>query len=96
MLLVATSAGKAILSQLPLPAFLREKSDTEKLEASIAETQGKVDTALAGMEITLHRELYEHARQFGPVSQHEMDYDAWPLPDYVRKHLTDRSSTSWW
>lgn len=96
VLLIATSAGKAILSQLPLPGFLREKSDTEKLEASIADTQGKVDAALAEMEITLHRELYDHACKHGPLSQRDMDYDAWPLPDFVRDHLTDRSSTSWW
>lgn len=96
VLLIATSAGKKILSSLPLPGFLREKSDTEKLEARIAETQGKVDDALAGMEVTLHRELYDHARQFGPVSGANLDYDAWPLPDFVRRHLGDQNSTSWW
>lgn len=96
VLLVATSAGKKILSSLPLPGFLREKSETEKLEASISETQTKVDVALADMDITLHRELYDHARKFGPVTQRDMDYDAWPLPAYVRDHLTDKTSTAWW
>ncbi|MEO0930718.1 MAG: hypothetical protein AAFY14_08710, partial [Pseudomonadota bacterium] len=62
----------------------------------IAETQDKVDQALAQMEVTLHRELYDHARKHGPVSQRDMDYDAWPLPAFVRDHLTDASSTSWW
>ena len=94
---IATSVGQAIWSVVPRRPRLRKSvSDEERLEASIAETQGKVDSALAAMEITLHRELYDHARQFGPVSQDQMDYDAWPLPDYVQKHLTDRSSTSWW
>jgi len=96
VLLVATSAGKKILSALPLPGFLREKSDAEKLEANIADTQGKVDAALAEMEITLHRELYDHARKHGPLSQRDMVYDAWPLPSFVRDHLSDESSTSWW
>lgn len=96
VLLVAMSAGKLVWSALPLPGFLREKSDGEKLESSILETQGKVDQALAGMEVTLHRELYDHARKFGPVSQRDMDYDAWPLPSFVRDHLSDASSTSWW
>ncbi|PJI92290.1 hypothetical protein BC777_1135 [Yoonia maricola] len=96
VLLVATSAGKKIWSSLPLPSFLREKSDAEKLEASITETQGKVDAALAEMEITLHRELHDHARRHGPVPRRNLDYDAWPLPSYVRDHLSDRTSTSWW
>ncbi|MDX8349520.1 hypothetical protein SLH49_16170 [Cognatiyoonia sp. IB215446] len=96
VLLVAMSAGKLVWSALPLPGFLREKSDGEKLENSIAETQGKVDQALAGMKVTLHRELYEHARKFGPVSQRDMDCDAWPLPDFVAQHLNNGTSTSWW
>ncbi len=96
VLLVAMSAGKMVWSALPLPGFLREKSDGEKLESNISETQTKVDTALAGMEVTLHRELYDHARKFGPISQRDMDYDAWPLPAFVRNHLTENGSTSWW
>lgn len=96
VLLVAMSAGKLVWSALPLPGFLHEKSDGEKLESSITETQGKVDQALAGMQVTLHRALYDHARKFGPVSQRDMDYDAWPLPAFVTEHLTDRTSTSWW
>ncbi len=96
VLLVALSAGKAVWSALPLPGFLRGKSDDAKLEDSIAETQDKVDQALAGMAVTLHRELYDHARKFGPVALRELDYDAWPLPAYVRDHLTDKTSTAWW
>lgn len=96
VLLVAMSAGKMVWSALPLPGFLREKSDGEKLESSIAETQGKVDAALATMEITLHRELFDHAYRGAPASRRDLDYDAWPLPAYVRQHLTDEASTSWW
>ena len=96
LLLVATSAGRAIWTSLPLPGFLREKSDAEKLEATIADTQGKVDAALSEMEITQHRELYDHARKHGPLSQRQLDCDAWPLPSFVREHLTDLASTSWW
>ncbi|MEO1638992.1 MAG: hypothetical protein AAFU41_07055 [Pseudomonadota bacterium] len=97
VLALATSAGGAIWARLPnRPRFRKTVSPEEKLEARIAETQGKVDAALAGMEVTLHRELYDHARKFGPVAGGDLDYDAWPLPDYVRKHLTDQASTSWW
>lgn len=96
VLLVAVSAGKAIWSALPLPGILRAKSDDAKLEDSIAETQSKVDQALADMEVTLHRVLYDYARKWGPISQRDMDYDAWPLPAFVTAHLTDKTSTSWW
>ena len=97
VLLVALSAGKMVWSALPLPGFLRGKSDGEKLEQSISETQGKVDQALAEMEVTLHRELFDHAFQDGSSrSRRDLDYDAWPLPAFVAKHLTDQASTSWW
>lgn len=97
VLLVALSAGKMVWSALPLPGFLRGKSDGEKLESSIEETQAKVDQALVDMEVTLHLELYQHAcRDAGQGSRRQMDYDAWPLPAYVANHLTDQESTSWW
>ncbi len=97
VLLVALSAGKMVWSALPLPGFLRGKSDGEKLERRIEDTQTKVDRALEEMEVTLHQELFEHAFKHGPAgSRREMDYDAWPLPDFVSQHLTDKKSTSWW
>ncbi len=96
VLLVALSAGKLVWSALPLPGFLREKSDGEKLESSISDTQRKVDVALADMDVTLHRELCDHAYRGAPGSRRDLDYDAWPLPEYVRQHLTDNTSTSWW
>jgi len=88
VLLVALSAGKMVWSALPLPGFLRGKSDGEKLEQSISETQSKVDQALAEMEVTLHRELFDHAFQDGS-SRSRRDL-------FVAKHLTDQASTSWW
>ncbi len=97
VLLVALSAGKMVWSALPLPGFLRGKSDGEKLERSIEDTQTKVDRALEEMEVTLHQVLFEHAFKDGaPGSRREMDHDAWPLPDFVSQHLTDKKSTSWW
>ena len=86
-----------VWSALPLPGFLRGKSDGEKLENSIAETQAKVDRALADMEVTLHRDLHSHAFRDGACgSMRDVDYDAWPLPGYVSAHLADKTSTSWW
>lgn len=97
VLLVALSAGKMVWSALPLPGFLRGKSDSEKLESSIEETQAKVDQALVDMEVTLHRTLFDHAFKDGtPGSRRALDYDAWPLPTFVAEHLTDKQSTSWW
>lgn len=97
VLLVGMSAGKMILSSLPLPNIFQEKSDETKLEDSIAQTQSKVDEALEGMEVKLHRELWSHAwRGATPGSMSGMDKDAWPLPDQVRQHLHDGKSGSWW
>lgn len=97
VLLVATSAGKMVWDALPVPGFLRGKSDAAKLEDSINATQAKVDTALAEMEITLHKDLWAHAwRGTTPGRMVGIDYDAWPLPAYVTEHLTDGTSTSWW
>jgi hypothetical protein len=100
VLLVALSAGKLVWSALPLPRFLRDKSDGEKLESSIEETQAKVDQALTDMDVTLHLELYQHAyRNASPGSRRELDYDAWPLPEFVTRQMRDdgpHQSTSLW
>jgi hypothetical protein len=100
VLLVALSAGKMVWSALPLPGFLRGKSETEKLESSISETQGKVDRALEDMEVTVHRDLRKHAHKGMPTaSLHNVDDDAWPLPEFVATHLEDKvpsASLSWW
>lgn len=97
VLLIALSAGRIVWDALPLPKLFRGKSDATKLEDSIQDTQDRVDKALAGMTIVLHRELWTHAyRGSAPGRMVGMEYDAWPLPDYVRQHLADGTSTSWW
>lgn len=98
VLTIATSAGSAIWSALPnRPRLRRTKTEEEKLEDSIAETQGKVDGALAAMEVTLHPELHRHAyRGTRPGPRTGMETEAWPLPSFVSEHLNDKQSTSWW
>jgi len=97
VLLVATSAGKVVWSALPIPRFMRGKSDAEKLESEIAETQSKVDAALAAMDVTLHSALRQHAFKGCPaVGAGDVVQDAWPLPAFVTEHLADKKSTSWW
>ncbi len=88
LLLVATSAGSAVWKGLGLDGLWRGKSDTEKLEVSIAQTQGPVDAALELLEIRLHIELYRHAWRGGaPGPLKGMDYEAWPLPASISRHL---------
>ena len=90
VLYLATHAGKAILSATPLAGLVRARSDKAKLEAEIAKTREAVDDALAKMEVRLHIELYRHAwRGTAPGPIADMDRDAWPLPDFVRRHLGD-------
>lgn len=98
VLALATSVGSAIWSALPnRPRLGRTKSDEEKLEDSIADTQRKVDAALAAMDITVHPQLHRHAyRGAPPGPRTAMDADAWPLPSFVTEHLNDKKSTSWW
>jgi len=97
VLLVATSAGRMVWDALPVPNFLRGKSDATKLEDNISATQSKVDAALAAMEIVLHRELWVHAyKGTTPGRMTGMVYDAWPLPEFVATHLEDKKSSSWW
>ncbi|WP_342075245.1 hypothetical protein [Yoonia sp. SS1-5] len=100
VLLVALSAGKMVLSALPLPGFLRGKSDAEKLEGKIDEMQTKVDQALGDMQVVVHRDLRKHAYWHAQMrAAGQVDEDAWPLPAFVKTHLTDppaRKSRSWW
>lgn len=97
VLVLATTTGRVVWDMLPIPRWLQGKSASEKLEAEIDETKSSVETALAGLDLVLHRDLYRHAyRGTSPGALVGMDYDAWPLPDFVVTHLTDRSSTSWW
>ncbi|MEM1352229.1 MAG: hypothetical protein AAGF27_07780 [Pseudomonadota bacterium] len=97
VLLVAVSAGNLVLRQILPSSWTRRKTDQQKLEDGIEETKSKVDAALETIEITLHMELYRHAWHGHPPGRLTgMDYDAWPLPNYVRVHLTDGASGSWW
>ncbi len=97
ILLVALSAGRLALRAVPLPQILRGKSDETKLEDSIEVTKSRVDAALRGLTIVLHRDLYRHAwREGRPGPLNEIDYDAWPLPAHVMAHLGDGKSGSWW
>lgn len=97
VLAVALSVGRKILGDVSLPRLLTEKSDEARLSDEIDRTKQKVEKALAGIEITIHPELYHHAYRDGHLGKISgMDRDAWPLPDFVRQHLKDESSGSWW
>lgn len=97
VLLVATSAGTKVLAQILPGNWFRDKSDAETLEEAITQTQGKVDAALGALDIALHMELYTHAwRGQTPGRMTGLDYEAWPLPDYVRQHINDGTSGAWW
>ncbi|WP_317057757.1 hypothetical protein [Roseovarius rhodophyticola] len=97
VLLVALSAGKMVLSQVLPKNWIAGKSDARKLEDGIDATKNKVDSALQDVEITLHRDLYNHAYRGQTAGRLTgMDYQAWPLPAHVKQHLNDETSGSWW
>lgn len=97
VLLVATSTGKALLGSFSLPSWLKGKSKSAKLEDEIDKTKGQVEEALRRIDVSLHRELYDHAFRDGPRGPVSgIDREAWPLPGYVRAHLGDGKSGSWW
>lgn len=97
VLAIALSAGRAALGRISVPGWIKGKSRETALNDEIAGLKTQVDTALAEWDISLHPELYERARALGgPVSRVGMADEAWPLPDYVRAHLEDGGSGSWW
>ncbi|MEX0283534.1 MAG: hypothetical protein AB3N23_02890 [Paracoccaceae bacterium] len=97
VLAVALSLGKSLLSLVSLPSFLKGRSDDAKLADEIEQMKGRVERALAGLTISLHPELYAHAYRNGPLGKMAgMDREAWPLPSFVRTHLDDGRSGSWW
>lgn len=97
VLLAGLGLGKMVMAQILPKGWLGGPSDARKLEEAISETQVKVDAALENLEIVLHPELYSFAYKGQPPGKLTgMDYDAWPLPDYVRAHLEDGQSGSWW
>lgn len=97
VLALALSAGRKILGNLLTPRFLKGKSAEAKLADEIDRTKTQVETALQEVKVTIHPELYEHAYRDGPMGKiSNMDRDAWPLPDYVRAHMDQGDSRSWW
>ncbi|MCK0120885.1 hypothetical protein MWU61_10055 [Loktanella sp. F6476L] len=88
VLLVALNAGKLALSSLPLPKLFKGVPDGQKLEDEIAKTKTQVDAALSAMTISLHIDLLNHAFRHGGVKGiMDVDRDAWPLPDFVKREL---------
>ena len=97
VLAVALSLGKVLFGWMKVPAFLKGKSDEAKLADEIDRTKDRVEAALASMDVTLHGELLAHAERVGgTLKRAGLDRDAWPLPSYVREHLHDGESGSWW
>jgi len=94
--MVLRGAGSALGLGRLLSTF-KGSSRLEKAEANILEKQQIVDAALAKVDVTLHRDLYVHAyRDTSPGSMTGLDRDAWPLPNYVKAHLDDGKTGSWW
>jgi len=97
VLAVALRLGRTALSAAGFSNLLKGKSAEAKLADEIDETKARVETALARIEVTVHPELLAHAERVGgPQKRADRDRDAWPLPDYVRQHLNDKESGSWW
>lgn len=97
VLALALSAGSKVMQGLGIARVFTAKSDETKLRDEIEKTKSQVETALERIEITIHRELYDHAYRDGYLGKiSDMDREAWPLPAYVRAHLTQRSNGSWW
>ncbi|MEL6571830.1 MAG: hypothetical protein AAFQ64_09240 [Pseudomonadota bacterium] len=96
-LLMALSAGRLAWSAIPWPKWATGKSDEEKLEASIQETQTKVDAALKRMKIRVHPELvrYAYREEIAPKAL-KVEGDAWPLPSDIVDHLGDGRTQSRW
>ncbi len=94
---IALSAGGKVLDQVGLGAIVKGKSDEAKLRDEIEQTKSQVEVALQRIEITIHRELYDHAYLDGYLGKiSDMDREAWPLPAYVRAHLDQGTNGSWW
>ncbi|MBI1493288.1 hypothetical protein [Halocynthiibacter styelae] len=97
LLAIALGTGKQILNLTGLAGLLRGKSDEAKLVDEFEKTRCQVEEALSRVEITIHPELYDYAYRDGLKGKiSRMDRDAWPLPAYVREHLRDAKSGSWW
>ncbi len=94
---LALSVGRMVLGKMALPAILKGKSAEAKLADEIDRTKGQVEAALAALDVSLHPELLAHAERVGGTQKRaDLKREAWPLPDYVRAHLGDGESGSWW
>ncbi|MEO0914865.1 MAG: hypothetical protein AAFY59_18105, partial [Pseudomonadota bacterium] len=104
VLYVAVSTGRAAVSAVAQAFSLQKllgplapKDRVARVEADIAEKQRVIDGALEEITISLHMDLYTHAWRGQPPGRLTgMDYDAWPLPEYVQAHLKDGRSSAWW
>lgn len=108
VLYVAVSTGRAAVSALAqafslhkLLGPLAPKDRAARVEADIAEKTQTIDAALEEISIVLHLDLYRHAWKGQPPGKLTgVDYDAWPLPDYVQDRLKanrkDGKSSAWW
>lgn len=97
LLAIALSAGRSVLPRIPTPSFLKGRSAEAKLADEIDKTKVKVEKALRDIQVTLHPELYDFAYRDGHRGPNaSLDRDAWPLPQFVRAHLNQGKSGSWW
>lgn len=97
ILALALSVGRSLFGRISMPGFLKGRSAEAKLADEIDRTKGQVEAALERIEITVHRELYDYAYRDGlPGRISGLDREAWPLPAYVRSHLQQGESGSWW
>jgi len=97
VLAIAVSAGRVALSRVALPGWLKGKSKEAALNDEITGLKSQVDQALAQLDIALHPELFARCRALGgPAVRRGLEDEAWPLPDYVRRHLDEGKSGSWW
>lgn len=94
---LALSVGRMVLGKVALPAILKGKSAEAKLADEIDRTKGRVEAALATLDVAVHPELLAHAERVGGTQKRaDLERDAWPLPNFVRTHLGDGTSGSWW
>lgn len=99
ILFLAVTTGKSAWKEVRniLGMKSRKESELKKLQTAIDEKREVIDAALMEIDVTLHRELYLHAyRGHPPGKLTGMDYQAWPLPNFVRQHLEQGVSRGWW
>ena len=105
MLLYAAVVSARTVTKLVLTAtglqgvanWIQGGEPNAKVDAEINEKKRVIDAALERIEIKLHRDLYRHAYiGLAPGPLTGMDYDAWPLPDFVQDRMRSTVTSSWW